>query len=65
MEPLSLKTMFALADKFTIPAYQRAYAWGEQQQSQLIEDLKDASGNYYMGHFLFEKNKYDQDEFLS
>ena len=64
MEPLSLKTMFALADKFTIPAYQRAYAWGEQQQSQLIEDLKDASGNYYMGHFLFEKNKDDQDEFF-
>ena len=55
--------MFALADKFTIPAYQRAYAWGELQQNQLIEDLKDASGNYYMGHFLFEKNKDDQDEY--
>ena len=56
--------MFALADKFTIPAYQRAYAWGELQQNQLIEDLKDAGGNYYMGHFLFEKNKDDQDEYF-
>ena len=56
--------MFALADVFTIPAYQRAYAWMEPQWAQLIEDLKEAKGQYYMGHFLFEKNKDDQDEYF-
>lgn len=64
MEPLTLKKMFALADVFTIPAYQRAYAWTGPQWAQLIEDLKEAKGQYYMGHFLFEKNKDDQDEYF-
>ncbi len=63
MEPLSLKKLFALADRFTIPAYQRAYSWVDTQREQLIEDLKDAKDHYYMGHFLFEKNKEDQDEY--
>jgi len=64
MEPLTLKKMFALADVFTIPAYQRAYAWTEPQWAQLLEDLKEAKGQYYMGHFLFEKNRDDQDEYF-
>ena len=62
MESFTLKRLFGIADKFTIPAYQRAYAWGDSQREQLIEDLKDAKGHYYMGHFLFEKNEDDQDE---
>ena len=64
MESFTVKKLFGLVDKFIIPAYQRAYAWGAQQREQLIEDLKDASRNYYMGHFLFEKNKDDQDEYF-
>ena len=56
--------MFALAEKFTIPAYQRAYSWVDEQREQLIEDLRDAKEHYYMGHFLFEKNKDDQDEYF-
>ena len=62
MESFTLKRLFGIADKFTIPAYQRAYAWGDSQREQLIEDLKDAKGHYYMGHFLYEKNGEDQDE---
>jgi len=64
MESFTLKRMFALAEKFTIPAYQRAYSWVDAQREQLIEDLRDAKEHYYMGHFLFEKNKDDQDEYF-
>ena len=41
---------------FIVPEYQRAYAWGEKQFSQFIEDLNSCSGiYYYLGHFLFEQ----------
>lgn len=62
METFSLKQLFGLSEKFIIPAYQRAYAWGDVQREQLIEDLRDAKGHYYMGHFLFEKDAEGQDE---
>lgn len=37
-----------------VPSYQRAYSWENAQWQQLIDDLKDLEGNYYLGHFLFE-----------
>lgn len=44
-----------------IPAYQRAYSWGEKQLEEFIADLKShqqrtGHGNYYLGHFIFERN---------
>lgn len=62
METFTLRQLFGLSEKFYIPAYQRAYAWGNTQREQLIEDLKDAKGHYYLGHFLFEKIQDEQDE---
>lgn len=48
LESFTLKRLFGIAGKFTIPAYQWAYAWGDSQREQLIEDLKYANSYYYM-----------------
>lgn len=40
---------------FEIPAYQRAYSWGDDQIKQFLDDLREAQGNYYLGHYLFEQ----------
>lgn len=55
MEQKRLVDMIAVG-QFEIPHYQRAYSWEEKQQEQLIEDLREAKGKYYMGHFLFESS---------
>ncbi|MCQ2367651.1 MAG: DUF262 domain-containing HNH endonuclease family protein [Kiritimatiellae bacterium] len=39
---------------FVVPTYQRAYAWGEKQWKQFLEDLQESQGDYYLGHFLVE-----------
>jgi uncharacterized protein with ParB-like and HNH nuclease domain len=53
--------------QFSIPAYQRAYSWeydeDRKQIKQFIIDIReqDPGKNYFLGHFLFEKdgvNKY-------
>jgi hypothetical protein len=57
--------------QFIIPPYQRAFSWGTKKDSekdkqviQFIEDLKDQKKKYFFGHFLFEKNKEDENKFL-
>lgn len=55
MEQYNVIQLFNLG-YFEIPRYQRAYSWGKKQREQLIEDIRDAKGKYYLGHFLFEKN---------
>ena len=44
-----------------VPSYQRAYSWEKTQWQQLIDDLKDSEGNYYLGHFLFEHPEDEKD----
>lgn len=56
MESTTIKALFGRRNiRFVIPEYQRAYAWGERQFSQFIEDLRECDENYYLGHFLFEQ----------
>jgi len=51
----SIKELFGHQNRtFEIPAYQRAYSWGETQIKQFIEDLDNCVDSYYLGHFLFE-----------
>lgn len=40
-----------------IPLYQRAYAWGDKQLIQLVEDISDVSedANYYIGSLIVSK----------
>lgn len=56
MDQYNLKLLFDFG-QLEIPRYQRAYSWGKKQREQLIEDLRDSNGKYYLGHFLFEKNE--------
>ncbi len=45
--------------EFLIPDYQRAYSWEEKHIKQFIEDILDNNSykkQYYLGHYLFEKN---------
>ena len=57
MEASNIKRLFKTSECFIIPAYQRAYSWGHIQREQFIQDLRDASDAYYLGHFLFEKEE--------
>lgn len=52
--------LFEKFDYIKVPDYQRAYSWEEKQIEQFLLDIKeylDKDINYYIGHFLFEKNK--------
>lgn len=57
MESLTIQKLFDAKNRqFEIPAYQRSYSWESKQINQFIEDLKNASSQYYLGHFLFESS---------
>lgn len=38
--------------KYEIPIYQRNYAWGENQIQQLIDDIYDSNGTYFLGNLI-------------
>lgn len=48
---------------YIIPLYQRAYAWGDKQLIQLVEDISDVSedANYYIGSLIVseQNGKYE------
>lgn len=57
MESLTIQKLFDAKNRqFEIPAYQRSYSWGKTQIEQFIDDLRNASLQYYLGHFLFESS---------
>lgn len=56
MEATKIKAIFYRDVRYVIPSYQRAYSWEKQQCEQFIEDLRDVTEKYYLGHFLFEKS---------
>lgn len=61
---LNIKTLFS-GDKYTIPIYQRNYAWQEDQVKQLIQDIwdfaiKNKESNYYIGTLVVFKRKSDE-----
>lgn len=53
----SIQQLFKSSDCVRIPAYQRAFSWGDKQCSQFLEDLLEQKGKrYYLGQILFEKD---------
>ena len=44
-EQQSIFDMFSGKNQYIIPAYQRAYSWGETECKELFEDFKNA---YYI-----------------
>jgi uncharacterized protein with ParB-like and HNH nuclease domain len=66
MEPkyLTIQEVFNKEDQYTIPIYQRNYAWEETQISQLIQDIHDVykeDNNYYLGSLIVynRENEYE------
>lgn len=54
----SIQQLFKNSKYIRIPAYQRAYSWGDKQLTQFLEDLLEQKGKkYYLGQFLFEFEK--------
>ncbi len=55
--------IFDTDTEYTIPLYQRAYAWEDKQLIQLVEDISDASidANYYIGALIVSRqgNKFE------
>ena len=51
------KNIFDTEIEYTIPLYQRAYAWEEKQLIQLIEDIADIPDDttYYIGALIVSK----------
>jgi uncharacterized protein with ParB-like and HNH nuclease domain len=53
----SVQQLFKKSENVRIPAYQRAFSWGDKQCSQFLEDLLEQKGKkYYLGQILFEKD---------
>ncbi|MDR0873615.1 MAG: DUF262 domain-containing HNH endonuclease family protein [Prevotellaceae bacterium] len=51
-----------LQQKYIVPLYQRNFAWGEEEISQLLQDIyeswsKNPDGNYYIGSLVVIKRK--------
>ena len=51
------KTLFD-KDKYSIPIYQRAFAWSDKEICQLIDDINDfTAAHYYLGSLIVNLNK--------
>ncbi len=46
---LDKETLFDTEAHYVIPRYQRAYAWEDKEIVQLIDDINDSTGDYYIG----------------
>ena len=54
VEELNLKSLF-LRKKYVVPIYQRSYAWEKYEIEQLIEDIIESEGNYYLGNLIVDR----------
>lgn len=54
VEELNLESLF-VRKKYIVPIYQRSYAWEKNEIEQLIEDIKESEGKYYLGNLIVDK----------
>ena len=66
IKPLKIKELFSADDKYIIPIYQRNFAWGETEITQLVQDIADYAikhkdtddkPDYYIGSLVVAKKK--------
>ncbi len=50
-------------DEYLIPLYQRNYAWGRDEIFQLLNDIDQSRGSYYLGTLVVSKKEIAQDKF--
>lgn len=51
------ETLFDKEVHYVIPRYQRAYVWEDKEIVQLIDDINDSTGDYYIGSLVVAKVK--------
>ena len=54
---LDKEILFDTEAHYVIPRYQRAYAWEDKEIVQLIDDINDSTGDYYIGSLVVAKVK--------
>lgn len=69
LKPLKIKELLSNNNKYSIPIYQRNYAWGEKEITQLIQDVVDYSIEkpntpYYLGTLVVFEKKDVNDEII-
>lgn len=69
LKPLKIKELLSNNNKYSIPIYQRNYAWGEKEITQLIQDIVDYSIEkpntpYYLGTLVVYEKKNINDEIV-
>ena len=58
LEVLQVSRLFNSV-KYEVPIYQRNYAWGENQIQQLIDDIYDSNGTYFLGNLIVNQKNTD------
>lgn len=53
-EEFNLKNIF-VGCEYIIPIYQRSYAWGKVEIEQLLTDIYDSKGRYYLGSLIVDE----------
>ena len=53
LEVININNVFN--DEYIIPIYQRKYAWENKEIEQLLEDIINAEGDYYLGTLIVNK----------
>lgn len=56
-------TLFDKGAHYVIPLYQRAYAWEDEEVNQLIDDINDTTGDYYIGSLIVAKIKGQEEQY--
>ena len=56
-------TLFDKGAHYVIPRYQRAYAWEDKEIVQLIDDINDSTGDYYIGSLIVAKIKGQEEQY--
>ena len=60
---LDKETLFDTEAHYVIPRYQRAYAWEDKEIVQLIDDINDSTGDYYIGSLIVAKIKGQEEQY--
>ena len=60
---LDKETLFDTEAHYVIPRYQRAYAWEDKEIVQLIDDINDSTGDYYIGSLVVAKIKGQEEQY--
>ena len=53
-EKFNLKNIF-VGSEYIIPIYQRNYAWEKDEIEQLLTDIYDSNGRYYLGSLIVDE----------